>query len=65
MERGIVAEIVGIVDQNNRITDEREPLTDHGLKTGKTTPMDPSLIGLQIGKHYPYRCAEVTELDSP
>ena len=42
---------------------ERNLLTDCGVKTGKTAPGGPSLDGLQVGKRYRFRCAEVTEPD--
>ena len=38
-------------------------LADHGTTADKTAPGGPSLDGLQIGKRYCFKCAEVTELD--
>ena len=64
LERGKVVTIVGRVDQVNRSAGEWGLLTDHGVKTGKVAPSGLSLDGLQVGKHYRFKCAEVTEQDA-
>ena len=63
LERGKAVAIVGQVDKVNRSAGEWGLLTDHGVKTGKVAPSGPGLDGLQVGKHYRFKCAEVTELD--
>lgn len=40
---------------------EWELLTAHGVKTSRVAPDGPDLDGLQIGKSYRFKCAEVTE----
>ena len=63
-ERDKVVAFTGCVDQVNRSASEWGLLTDHGVKTGKVAPSGPSLDGLQIGKHYRFKCAEVAERDA-
>ena len=63
LERGKVVALTGQVVQVNRSAGEWSLLTDHGLKAGRTTPSGPGLDGLQIGKRYRFKCAEVTEPD--
>ena len=48
----------------NRSAGEWGLLTDHGVKTGKVAPGCPDLDGLQVGKRYRFKCAEVTKLDA-
>ena len=64
LERGKAAAIVGEVDKVNRSSGEWGLLTDDGAKNGKVAPSGPGLDGLQIGKRYRFKCAEVTELDA-
>ena len=64
LERGKVVAVAGQVEQVNRSAGEWALLTDHGVKTGKTGPSGPGLDGLQVGKHYRFKCAEVTEPDA-
>ena len=64
LERGKVVAVSGQVEQVNRSTGEWGLLTDHGVKTGKVAPGGPDLDGLQVGKRYRFKCAEVTELDA-
>ena len=63
LERGKVVALIGQVMQVNRSAGEWSLFTDHGLKAGRTTPGGPGLNGLQIGKHYRFKCAEATEPD--
>ena len=63
LERGKVVAITGQVEHVNRTTGEWSLLTDHGVSAGKTAPGGPGLDGLQIGKLYRFKCAEVTEPD--
>ena len=63
LERGKVVTVMGSVEQVNRSAGEWSLLTDHGIKAGKTAAGGPSLDGLQIGKCYRFKCAEITELD--
>ena len=63
LERGKTVALAGAVEQVNRSTGEWALLTEDGLQSGKTYPGGPVLDGLQIGKHYCFKCAEVTELD--
>ncbi len=63
VEQGKVVELTGQVDRVSRSAGEWSLLTDSGVKTGKTAPFGPGLDGLQIGKRYRFKCAEVTELD--
>ncbi len=64
LERGKVATVAGRVEQVDRSTGEWGLLTDHGVKTGKIVPNGPGLDGLQVGKRYRFKCAEVTEQDA-
>ena len=64
LELGKVVAVAGQVEQVNRSTGEWGLLTDHGVKTGKVAPGGPDLDGLQVGKRYRFKCAEVTELDA-
>ena len=64
LELGKVVEVAGQVEQVNRSAGEWGLLTDQGVKTGKVAPGGPDLDGLQVGKHYRFKCAEVTELDA-
>ena len=64
LEREKVIVVVGQVEQVNRGAGEWGLLTDHGVKTGKVAPAGPDLDGLQVGKHYRFKCVEVTELDA-
>lgn len=63
LERSKVVTVTGAVDLLNRSTGEWALLTGDGVKTGKTYPGGPVLDGLQVGKRYRFKCAEVTELD--
>ena len=64
LELGKVVAVAGQVEQVNRSAGEWGLLTDHGVKTGKIAPGGPDLDGLQVGKRYRFKCAEVTELDA-
>lgn len=64
LEREKVVVVVGQVEQVNRGAGEWGLLTDHGVKNGKVAPAGPDLDGLQVGKRYRFKCAEVTELDA-
>ena len=64
LELGKVVAVAGQVEQVNRSAGEWGLLTDHGVKTGKVAPGGPDLDGLQVGKRYRFKCAEVTELDA-
>ena len=63
LDRGKAVALIGLVEHVNRGAGRWGLLTEHGIKTGKTTPKGPSLIGLQVGKRYRFQCTEVTELD--
>ena len=63
LESGKAVTLTGLVEQVNRSTGEWALLTGDGLQSGKTTPGDPGLDGLQVGKRYRFKCAEVTEQD--
>lgn len=63
LEREKVVVVVGQIEQVNRGTGEWGLLTDQGVKTGKVAPAGPDLDGLQVGKRYRFKCAEVTESD--
>ena len=64
LERGKAVAIIGQVDKVNRSSGEWGLLTDDGAKNGKVAPSGPGLDGLQIGKRYRFKCAEVTEQDA-
>ena len=64
LELGKVVAIAGRVEQVNRNAGEWGLLTDRGVKTGKVAPGGPDMDGLQVGKRYRFKCAEVTELDA-
>ena len=64
LERGKVVTLTGLVDQANRSVGEWALLTEDGIQSGKTYPSGPSLDGLQVGKRYRFKCAQVTGLDS-
>ena len=64
LQRGKVVAVTGQVVQVNRDAGEWSLLTDHGPKAGRTSPSGPGLNGLQIGKRYRFKCAEVTEPDT-
>ena len=64
LERGKAVAIVGQVGRVNRSYGEWGLLTDDGVKNGKVAPSGPGLDGLQVGKRYRFKCAEVTELDA-
>ena len=64
LELGKVVAVAGQVEQVNRSAGEWGLLTEQGVKTGKVAPGGPNLDGLQVGKHYHFNCAEVTELDA-
>ena len=64
LERGKAVAIVGQVDKVNRSNGEWGMLTDDGAKNGKVAPSCPVLDGLQVGKRYRFKCAEVTEQDA-
>ena len=64
LELGQVVAVAGQVEQVNRSAGEWGLLTDHGVKTGKVAPSGPDLDGLQVGKHYRFKCTEVTEQDA-
>ena len=63
LERGKVVTLTGLVEQANRSAGEWALLTEDGVQAGRTYPGGPGLDGLQIGKHYRFRCAQVSELD--
>ena len=63
LERGKVVAITGQVEHVNRSTGEWALLTDQGVTAGKTAPGGLGLDGLQVGKRYRFKCAEVTEPD--
>ena len=63
LEHGKAVVLIGLVEHFDRSAGRWGLLTEHGIKTGKTTPRGPSLIGLQVGKRYRFQCTEVTELD--
>ena len=64
LERGKAVALTGQVEYVNRSAGQWSLLTEHGMKTGKTTPRGPSMDGLQVGKRYHFQCTEVTELDT-
>ena len=64
LERGKAVAIVGQVDKVNRSAGEWGLLTDRGVEIGKVAPSGPGLDGLQIGKRYRFKCAEVTDQDA-
>ena len=64
LELGKVVAVAGQVEQVNRSAGEWGLLTNQGVKTGKIAPGGPCLDGLQVGKRYRFKCAEVTELDA-
>ena len=63
LERGKAVDFTGHMEHVNRHAGQWSLLTEHGMKTGKTTLGGPSLDGLQVGKRYRFQCTEVTELD--
>ena len=63
LERGKVVTVTGLVEHANRSVGEWALLTDDGIQSGKTYPGGPVLDGLQVGKRYRFKCAQVTELD--
>ena len=63
VERGNVVALTGQVELANRSTGEWSLLTDSGVLMGRTAPGGTSLDGLQVGKRYRFKCAEVTEPD--
>ena len=64
LELGKVVAVAGQVEQVNRSAGEWGLLTDQGVRTGKVAPGGPDLDGLQVGKCYRFKCAEVTEQDA-
>ena len=64
LERGKAVALTGLIERVNRSTGEWCLLTDSGVETGKTAPGGHSLDGLQVGKRYRFKCAEITELDA-
>ena len=64
LERGKAVAIVGQVDKVNRSAGEWGLLTNDGVKIGKVAPSGPGLDGLQVGKRYRFKCAEVTAPDA-
>ena len=64
LERGKVVALTGQVEQASRSAGEWSLLTDCGVQIGKTAPGGPGLDGLQVGKRYRFKCAEITELDA-
>lgn len=64
LERGNVVTLTGLVEQANRGAGEWPLLTEDGIQSGRTYPSGPSLDGLQVGKRYRFKCAQVTGLDS-
>ena len=64
LEHGKAVALTGLVEQANRTTGEWFLLTHGGVKTGKTAPGSRTLDGLQVGKRYRFKCAEITELDA-
>ena len=64
LERGKVVTLTGLVEQANRSVGEWALLTEDGIQSGRTYPNGPSLDGLQVGKRYRFKCAQVTGLDS-
>lgn len=63
LERGKVISLTGLVEQANRSAGEWALLTGDGIQSGRTYPGGPGLDGLQVGKYYRFKCAQVTELD--
>ena len=63
LEHGKAVALIGLVEHVDHSAGQWGLLTEHGMKTGKTIPRGPSLIGLQVGKRYRFQCVEVTELD--
>ena len=63
LERGKVVTVTGLVEHANRSVGEWALLTDDGVQSGKTYPGGLILDGLQVGKRYRFKCAQVTELD--
>ena len=63
LEHGKTVALKGSVEWVNRNSGEWALLTGNGLQSGKTYPGGPVLDGLQIGKHYRFKCAKVAELD--
>lgn len=64
LERGNVVTLTGLVEQANRSDGEWALLTEDGIQSGRTYPNGPGLDGLQVGKRYRFKCAQVTGLDS-
>ena len=56
--------LTGLVERANRSVGEWALLTEDGIQSGRTYPNGPSLDGLQVGKRYRFKCAQVTGLDS-
>ena len=56
--------LTGLLEQANRSVGEWALLTEDGIQSGKTYPGGPGLDGLQVGKRYRFKCAQVTGLDS-
>ena len=64
LERGKVVTLTGLVEQANRSDGEWALLTEDGIQSGRTYPNGPSLDGLEVGKRYRFKCAQITGLDS-
>ncbi len=64
LERGKAITVTGLVERANRSVGEWALLTEDGIQSGKTYPGGPGLDGLQVGKHYRFKCAQVTDHDS-
>ena len=64
LEHGKVVTLTGLVEQANRSVGEWALLTEDGIQSGKTYPGGPGLDGLQVGKRYRFKCAQVTGIDS-
>ncbi len=63
LARGGVVTLTGLVEQADRSAGEWALLTEDGIRAGRTYPGGPLLDGLQVGKRYRFKCAQVTELD--
>ena len=56
--------LTGLVEQANRSVGEWALLTEDGIQSGRTYRGGPGLDGLQVGKRYRFKCAQVAGFDS-
>ena len=63
LERGRTVTITGALEQANRSAGKWALLSGDGIQSGRTYPGGPGLDGLQVGRRYRFKCAQVTELD--